>query len=396
MQLDASQVEAVRAAVAPGGGRVRIVTGPAGTGKTTVIRAISDALLRRCTILAPTGKAAARIREACGLPAATVHRELLYDGTTFHRRGAFEHTVIVDEASMMDSALLAALLRFKPPRLVLVGDVDQLPPVGSGQPFHDLVAAGVGVSRLTVNHRSKEAVHEAAELVRAGCMPPVRAVSEQERWAMVESGPAERTTATLLGWVERGQFDPERDVVLSPRYGEEQSDDGGIDALNKAIRQMVNPPVSGAKFQPGDRVLCCKNFGPDDLWNGDTGSVVELSADDEPVVRLDRDPGDPRKLTPEQVRECRLGYAMSIHKAQGSQFRRVFVVCLWNHRRMLSRPLLYTAITRAREACCVVGQLPAFRHGLGVVSRKQTVLQVLLGGERSVAVAAAGLAEIGL
>lgn len=378
MNLDQSQREAVLAATS-GGERLRIITGPAGTGKTTVIRHVSDVLMRRCTLLAPTGKAAARIREACGLLAATIHRELLYDGVTFHKQGSFRDPVIVDEASMLDSAILAKLLEYEPPKLILVGDVDQLPPVGSGQPFHDLVAAGRGVSRLTVNHRAKEAVHEAAESIRAGQVPPASMQTESESWAMRETGPGPQTTARLVQWVRAGKYDPERDVILSPRYGEEEANDAGIDALNRAVRDVVNPPTSGGvKFGIGDRLLCCKNFGPDDLWNGDTGTVTSIHGDDLPAVRLDRDRGEPRELTAEQVRECRLGYAMSVHKAQGSQFRRVFFVVQAAHRNMLSRSLIYTAVTRAKAGCVVMGQLRAFEQGIRMVPRRRTVLQSLL------------------
>jgi len=378
MTPDPSQRAAILAAV--NAKRLHIITGAAGTGKTTVIRHIAEAILGKCILLAPTGKAAARVRDATGIPASTIHRELRYDGTEFQRRGRIHEPVIIDEASMLDSAILAKLLDYHPPKMILIGDVDQLPPVGSGQPFHDLVAANVNVSRLTVNHRSKQAVHHAAEAIRAGTMPLPREKTAEESWAMYDTGPAAPTTAKLVSWIKAGLYDPQQDLILSPRYGNEEEADAGIDALNKAVRDIVNPPVAGQKFNIGDRVLCCKNFSADDIWNGDTGTVTGLDFDDKPIVELDRDQGgEMRTLSKEQVKECRLGYAMSVHKAQGSQFRRVFFVCLAAHYHMLSRSLIYTAITRAKQGCVVLGELRAFRAGIRKAVLKRTVLQELLG-----------------
>jgi len=383
MHLDNSQIAAVRAAISSPR-KLHIITGPAGTGKTTVVQHIADGLLRRVTLLAPTGKAASRIRDKCGMPAVTVHRELLYDGERYRRSNPLDRVTIVDEASMLDSSLLATIISYQPPRLILVGDADQLPPVGTGQPFFDLVnSPRVEVSRLTTVHRSRAAVLQAATAIRAGQMPPAHlrtdCESGIETWRMVETGPAEPTTAKLIEWIRAGYYDPQQDVILSPRYGTEDND-AGIDAINKAVRAVVNPPTVGLSLCVGDRMLCCKNFGGDDLWNGDTGTVVDLTSADLPVVRLDRDPHNLREISQEQLRECRLGYAMSVHKSQGSEFRRVFFICLAVHQHMLSRSLIYTAITRARSGCVVMGQMRAFGIGLRMTSRKRTVLQQLLRG----------------
>lgn len=379
MILDPSQEQAVMRTINTRK-KVSIITGPAGTGKTTVIRNLAAAWTGRCILCAPTGKAAARIREACGLGAATIHRELLWDGDQIRRKEPFSMPVIVDEASMLDSWLLARLMEFKPPKLVLVGDADQLAPVGRGQPFHDMVNSGgtVELNELTVNHRAKEAIHDAATDIRAGRIPPSDLRTAEEMWMHCETGPADLTTETLIEWVKSGQYDPEQDIVLSPRYGSEEENDGGIDALNKAIRAVVNPPLTDAKFQEGDRLLVCKNFGSEDLWNGDTGTIVGIDMDGRPLARLDRDLSNPRALSPEQSRECRHGYALSVHKAQGSQFRRVFFVCLRSHWHMLSRSLVYTAITRARKGCVVLGEFSAFVHGIETVASKKTVLQSLI------------------
>lgn len=377
MNFDQDQRAAIDAAT-NGTDRLHVITGPAGTGKTTIIKAIADQLGGRVTITAPTGKAAARLKEATGYQAVTIHRKLMWDGSLIRRSAAFGLPVIVDEASMVDSWLMAQLVKFKPPKLVLVGDADQLPPVGKGQPFHDLIRLRPDhVSHLHTCYRSKEAVHMACMDVRAGKMPPVALKTEAESWRMIETGQAENSTAKLIEWIRAGLYDPARDAILACRYGAGNQDepDGGIDSLNAAVKALVNPGRAD-KFTEGDRVICCKNFGTLDLWNGDMGTVESITHKGGVVIRLDRG-GDTREVERKNISEIKLAYAMSVHKAQGSQFRRVFFLSLHRQRMMLSRSLIYTAITRAREGVCVFGELRSFENGISSKFEKITVLQAL-------------------
>ncbi len=381
MIFDKDQQSAIDAA-ASGADRLRIITGPAGTGKTSIIKAIAEHLGGRVLLTAPTGKAAARLKEATGFEASTIHRELMWDGAQTRREARFGVTVIVDEASMVDSWLMAQLVRFRPPRLVLVGDADQLPPVGKGQPFHDLLRLrSESVSELKTCYRARQAVHMACTDVRDGKMPPVSIKTDAESWKMVETGDAERSTARLLEWVRAGHYDPERDAILACRYGAGKPDepDGGIDSLNAEVKALVNPGKADS-FQPGDRVICCKNFGTLDLWNGDMGRVEGMTHKGGVVILLDRG-GETREVERKNLNEIKLAYALSVHKSQGSQFRRVFFLTLHRHRMMLSRSLIYTAITRAREGVCVFGELRSFENGVGVVAVKSTVLRALAGGD---------------
>jgi exodeoxyribonuclease V alpha subunit len=380
MNYDASQRAAIEAACDPDT-RDIIVTGGAGVGKTTVIRAISEKL-GNVEIMAPTGKAAARLKEATGCYAETIHRALQWDGERINRVVPFNRPVIVDESSMMDTWLLSTMLSFNPPKLILVGDPAQLAPVGKGQPFHDLVALRTDmVQELTHCWRAQGAVHKAGQMVRRGEAPLTTDVSGGETFRMVETGTAEATEDKLIKWVKAGYFDPAQDVILSPRYGEGDRD-GGIDAINEAVRNIVNPSLD--KFSNGDRIIINKNFSKDDLWNGDLGFVSDEDVSGDLWVTLDRDPGSPRLLEAEHRREMSHAYCLSVHKSQGSQFRHVYFVCLKTHWYQLSRSLIYTAITRAQKGVCVIGQLSAFYHGINIVNSKRTCIQWMANSGRKV------------
>lgn len=386
MNLDESQSSAVESALESGD---KIITGGAGTGKTTVIKAINMAMDEQAILLAPTGKAAARIREATGYDAHTIHSELQYDGTTFLRQGRFDRPLIIDEASMIEAPLMAKLLDYHPPKLILVGDASQLPPVGHGSPFHDLIEImPERTSRLTTCHRARGAVHIAASAIREGRAPESMIDSGGEKWQIKDTGGPARTAEVLRGWLAKGAIDPERDIIIAPQYGgkDEDKDDGGIHALNRMAKSVLNPS-DGEGFAAGDRVICTKNFPKDDLWNGDLGTVADVNSDGIPEIRLDRETQSPedlenqktRFLKKEQAATLQLAYCLSVHKSQGSQFRRVIFVVHAAHSTMLNRSLIYTAVTRARIGCVVIGEPPAFYRGINNVERRSTVLQHLAG-----------------
>ncbi len=367
---DASQESAIAAAVRSTDDVV--ITGGAGTGKSTCIKAIAEQLDGRVEIMAPTGKAAARVKEATGYPAYTIHRCLQWDGTKVNRHGDFKVPLIIDESSMIDSEIMATVLRFNPPKLILVGDQAQLAPVGRGQPFHDIINLRPEiVQNLTHCWRAQGAVHKAAQAIRAGTAPLTVDTSGGETWRMVESGGSESTIAKLLQWVQAGHYDPKQDVILSPRYGDGETD-SGIFNINREVKKLLNP--SDEKWAVGDRVICNKNFGADDLWNGDLGFITDIDVSGQLWVQLDRDPS-PRLMSKEQAKEFAHAYALSVHKSQGSQFRRVFVLIQRAHWFQLTRSLIYTAITRAQKGVCVMGEMSAFYHGINNDEKKNTVMQ---------------------
>jgi exodeoxyribonuclease V alpha subunit len=352
-----------------------IITGGAGTGKTLTIQAIAERYDNQVVLMAPTGKAAAQIRDRTGLQAYTIHRTLLYDGVDFRLTTKIQVPAIIDEASMIDSSLMHHTLRYCRGPVILVGDAAQLPPVGPGEPFHDLIRfRPYIVFELQKCYRASGAIHMAAQSVRAGKPPEKQHTSGGEVWQMIQTGPAQPTINRIVQWVKDGKYDPMQDMILAPVYGGGE-DDGGIDAINTAVKAVLNPSDKGA-IAVGDRVLCNKNFAADDLWNGDIGTVTAIDSEKEMFIKLDRD-AEERQCDAEKCRNIKLAYCMSVHKAQGSQARRVFFVCLNRHARMLSRALIYTGCTRAREACVVCGELQAFYRGLGQVTQKQTVLKHL-------------------
>ena len=382
MKFDESQKEAIEKSL---NSRFWIITGAAGTGKTTIINEIVENYSFDYEILAPTGKAAARLREITGKDASTIHRALRYDGDTFNRGAPFKGLVIVDEASMVDLALLAEIIKLKPKKLVLVGDFAQLPPVGAGQPFHDLIRSRPEcVTTLQKCYRADGAIHIACNNIRDGKLPPAKLISGGEAWHIIETGGSESTMKYLYGWVKKGQYNPENDLLLSPRYGSNENGDGGIDAINTMVKGILNP--SSDKYKEGDRILCLKNFAKDNMWNGDIGTVNDVTYNGRGIGSLwviwDKDKSGAVELTKEQVRETKLGYCLSVHKAQGSECRRVFMVVLNKHYYQLSRSLLYTGVTRAKEGVCILGEKQAVIRAINQVANKRTVLRHLCENQK--------------
>ena len=378
MKLDASQKAAVAHALSPG--RLKIITGGAGTGKTTIIKEVLDKL-KIGSLLAPTGKAAARLREVSGLSASTIHSYLGYNPAGGFRRPIAEQItepLVIDEASMIDSALLASLLRYKPPKVILVGDAAQLPPVGAGQPFHDFChRMPEMVSTLTTCHRAKGAVHIAAQQVRAGTVPEWELDSDGESWRMIETGLEYPTQEYILDIVRSGDYDPLQDVILSPKNGKTEEDKATVSGLNHDIVRIVNPRDEGeGPWKIGDRVMNKKNNAKLDWYNGDCGTVTAVDLKKNLWVRSER--GEEMRLDGSGKANLIHAYAMTVHKSQGSQYRNVYIVCNMSASRMLNRNLIYTAVTRARKSVTVLGQPGAFYGALDCQPFRLTTMQHLI------------------
>jgi exodeoxyribonuclease V alpha subunit len=367
--LTDEQWAAVRAAF---GTRISVLTGGPGVGKTKCTKELvaeAEAANATIALCAPTGRAARRLEEATGREAMTIHRLLEWMPG---REPAFRpgrplpaDLVIVDESSMLNLRLCEVLLGglAESTHVVFVGDADQLPPIGAGKPFEDLIASGaVPVVRLTQIFRqaARSMITTAAHEINQGRPPHLTPAEDQEHdFFFVERATPERALETVVEVVaERapGRFavDPIREVqVLAPMY----RGPVGIDALNERLQAALNPDGRRAlsdRFRIGDRLIQTRNSHELGLMNG---SIVFLRADDpdEETILVDTDEGGSLVIPYGETGTLRLAYAISVHKAQGCEVPVVVGVCHRSHARMLNRPLLYTAITRARNSCVLVG-----------------------------------------
>ncbi|HEY7067371.1 MAG TPA: AAA family ATPase [Chloroflexota bacterium] len=374
MALAPAQAEAVRTALTS---RVTVLTGGPGTGKTTTVRALLRLLgAKRGTALlaSPTGKAAKRLAEATGVPAKTLHRLL---GVGFGGRIAHdaEHPldadlIVVDEASMLDELLANMLVKAVPSgaHLLFVGDVDQLPSVGPGNVLADLIASEqVAVVRLEVIFRqaAESGIIVNAHRILHGERPELRQypdfrfVSAEDPDQAVEA--IRDLVARTLPRQRAGQGPPlqPRDVqVLTPmRVGRL-----GSTNLNEVLQAAANPPAPGKAerafggrvFRVGDRVICVKNDYKRETFNGDGGVVQTVDADAQQVEVL-LDDGRAVGYDFADLDELLHAYALSVHRAQGSEYEAVVLALHTQHYVMLQRNLLYTAVSRARQLVVIVG-----------------------------------------
>ncbi len=368
-QLTDEQWAAVRGAFAS---RVSVLTGGPGVGKTVCTQAIvAEAKAANATIAlcAPTGRAARRLEEATGHEAQTIHRMLEWmpgrDPAYKPGHPLPADLVIVDESSMLNQRLAEVLLGglAESTHIVFVGDADQLPPIGAGKPFEDLIASGAApVVRLNQIFRqaARSMITTAAHEINQGRPPHLRPEGDQDHdFFFIERPSPERALETVVEVVaerapKRFDVDPIRDVqVLAPMYRGAV----GIDVLNERLQARLNPGGKRAlneRFRIGDRLIQTRNSHELGLMNG---SIVFLRSDDpeEEAIVVDTDDGGSLVIPYGETATLRLAYAISVHKAQGCEVPVVVGVCHRSHARMLTRPLLYTAITRARSSCVLVG-----------------------------------------
>jgi len=379
---------------------IMILTGGPGTGKTTVIRGIVEVFAELhglslnpmeyakkeepfpIVLAAPTGRAAKRLSESTGLPAMTIHRLLGFNGQEKEEESEREiqgRLIIIDEMSMVDTWLSHQLLKSISPdaQVVLVGDQDQLPPVGPGQVLKDLLASEiVPTIELTEVYRQAEGstIIEMAHQIKKGKIPDNITGKTGDRSFIKASADqiASVVTQVVRSAIAKGQSI--RDIqVLAPMY----KGPAGIDRLNKEIQELVNPNVDGTRkevkfgdtvFRIGDKVLQLVNQPESNVFNGDIGEIVAIFQAKETVEKQDKvvvsydgnevvyDRGDLNQIT--------LAYCCSIHKAQGSEFQTVIMPIVRSYSKMLRRNLLYTGITRAKNFLILCGEPEEFVKGI--------------------------------
>ena len=386
------QRQAVQLAARTG---VLILTGGPGTGKTTTVRGIV-ALFHKMgldiMLAAPTGRAAKRMSELTGMEAQTIHRLLGMNWNEAARQVTFQKTekepleadaVIVDEMSMVDLPLFSALLRALRPgtRLVLVGDADQLPSVGAGNVFSDLIRSGrveTVFLREVFRQASESAIIRNAHAVNSG--QPPRLINDQGTdFFFLCRRDAERTVSTVVELCktrlpEKMGVPADQIQVLTPT----RKGPSGTVNLNRCLQEALNPRKGDKReiqwgdrlFREGDRIMQTRN-DYDVLWekadgtmgtgmfNGDVGRIVQIDDSGEWLV-MDFD-GRVATYGTEMLSEVDLAYAMTVHKAQGSEYRAVVLAAMPAAQSLMVRGVLYTALTRARELMIVVGDDAAIR-----------------------------------
>lgn len=372
LQLHPQQREAVAAALHE---RALVITGGPGVGKTTITRLIVDLAKRAgggVLLASPTGRAARRLSEATGCEASTIHRLLEFNPHSgrFVRNEnnpLLARILIVDESSMIDVSLAAHLLRaVQPPtRIVFVGDANQLPSVGPGNILNDIIESGVvPVVKLSKVYRqgNTSGIVEGAHEILNGHVPEfstMPAAGGGDLFFIERDDPFE-TLKTLVHIVceripERYQLNSRTDVqVITPMYRGE----AGVDRVNRELRQQINPVGTsignGEKlYRIGDRVMATRNDVDRDVFNGDIGFIKKIN----PETRsLNVDFGERDvEFKENQISDLVPAYAISVHRSQGSEYPAVVIPLVTQHFVMLRRPLLYTAITRARKLCVLIG-----------------------------------------
>jgi len=379
---------------------VLVITGGPGVGKTTIVRAVLAVLARakvQVCLAAPTGRAAKRMSEATSAPATTLHRLLEFEPktATFKRdksRPIEAGAVVVDEASMLDLPMADALAQAIAPgtRLILVGDVDQLPSVGPGAILRDIIGSGAlpcVVLRQIFRQAARSLIVTNAHRINDGLPPLAPPDGAQADFFVVERRDPEKARATILELVttripQRFGLDPVRDVqVLTPM----NRGPAGAIALNEALQAALNPRgealVRGTRtYRTGDKVMQLRNDYDKNVFNGDVGFVSSIDPEEMAmVVRFDA-----REVAfdASELDDLGLAYACTVHKSQGSEYPAVVVPLLTTHFVMLSKNLLYTAVTRGKRLVVLVADPRAIEIALSQRRRdeRRTRLSERLAG----------------
>lgn len=383
-----------------------IITGGPGTGKTTIMKGIIELykevhklsyekLAERVQLLAPTGRAAKRMSDATLMPASTIHRFLKWQKETnkfqvneYHKSKA--EVVILDESSMVDTLLMASLLRGISAncKVIMVGDSYQLPSVGPGQVLHDLISS------------SKLPVVELKELYRQGMDSNILTLAyDVRKGEVVDDVFNKEEDLTFIECSDDDVISNLMDVsstfkdlsyknfqILAPMYKTKC----GIDMINQRLQVIFNPKDKSKKelvvgdviFREGDKVIELTNMPDENIYNGDIGIISQIVTQPAKKITIDFD-GNEVTFTAANFNKFRLAYAISIHKAQGSEFDVVVMPIVQGYRKMLYRKLVYTGITRSKKMLYLIGDKNALRQAVNNTSsdiRRTTIKDFLENG----------------
>lgn len=368
--------------------KLAIMTGGPGVGKTTIVKSLLQIIEKkglRIGLCAPTGRAAKRLTETTRMEAKTIHRLLDFDMKTFGFKYNQNHllpvdVLVIDEASMIDIVLLNHLLKAVPldAAIIFVGDIDQLPSVGSGAVLADLIESGT-ITTVRLTEIFRQAAHSNiivnAHRVNQGYMPMSYDSPQSDFFTLYTETP-EAVFEKLLEVVtkrlsKRYGYDPIKDIqVLTPMNR------GGLGArsLNIALQERLNgqatPKVEryGTIYAPGDKVIQLRNNYDKDVFNGDIGFIDTIDLEEGIIqIRFDQ---NLKTYDLTELDEINLAYAISIHKSQGSEFPVVVMPLVTQHFTLLARNLLYTGITRGKARVVLIGQKKAI--GMAVYNNKES------------------------
>lgn len=391
IKYDEIQIEAIKTALTS---KVMLLTGGPGTGKTTIIKGVVEAFAELHEIAldpnqykekafpillaAPTGRAAKRMSEATDLPASTIHRLLGLNGrempTELNAKDLEGSLLIVDEMSMVDTLLFKVLVQSIPTSMhvIFVGDKDQLPSVGPGQVFHDLLEfADLPRIELKKIHRqaADSTIIPLAHDIREGKIPSDLTVKMADRsFIACHSRQVPGVVKQIIEMSQKRGYDANDLQILAPMY----RGAAGVDRLNDLSQAVYNPAAAnkqeiefrGQVFRVGDKVLQLVNSPENNVFNGDIGRITAIEngsnkGKKNATMTIDFD-GNEVNYGRLEWSQIRLAYSISIHKSQGSQFKMVILPLVHEFGRMLQRNLLYTAVTRAADKLIMVGETYAF------------------------------------
>jgi len=377
--------------------KITIITGGPGTGKTTLIKQLLEILDQKrihYKLAAPTGRAAKRITESTGRPAATIHRLLEFDPANMQFKHNEENTLktavlIVDEASMIDIFLAHALLRAVPlhAHLIFIGDIDQLPPVGAGNFLRDLInSKEVPCIQLTEIFRQAKnsLIIVNAHRVNHGNFPITKLPDAEKDFIWIKEEQPEKIYGHLHSWftkrLRQYNISPYETMVLVPMNR------GliGTQKLNHNLQEIINTK-NGAHFTYGttefkeyDRVMQIRSNYEKMVFNGDIGFIQAIDVEEKIITVRYGERNISYKQT--ELDELVLSYAITIHKSQGSEYEAVIIPLCTQHFTLLARNLIYTAITRAKKLCIFIGQTRALAIAIknNKSIKRQTFLKELL------------------
>lgn len=382
-----------------------IITGGPGTGKTTIMKGICElyrlhqkynygTLMEKIALLAPTGRAAKRMSEATSLPASTIHRFLKWNKETdqfqvneFHKSKV--EFVILDESSMVDTYLMAHLLRGLSVhcKIVLVGDDHQLPSVGPGNVLHDLIESKkcevIELTELYRQGKDSNIISLAYDIRNGKINESI--FNQEEDLSFISCSKEE--VMNQIGEIASTYQDIDKNTfqILAPMY----KGMNGIDEINRNIQKIWNPSkqqneykVGDVLFKENDKVIQLTNMPDDNVYNGDIGFIQKIYNGSKKEIHIDFD-GNVVKYTPSNFHNFRQAYAISIHKSQGSEFDIVLIPLVKEYKKMLYQKLIYTAVTRSKKKLYFIGEMEALKFAASNTQeeyRKTTIQDYFIHG----------------